>query len=372
MKLANYTDFIIGGIAVLFLALTLSDGIGLSFDFNLLMQGAEHIKDNGLDRLFEVGAFRAKPPLFPIFIYLLDNNFLLIAWSNFFFYACSLYLSFYLVNQLITDLSYRILLKSTIALSTPLLLIHKFLLPEPIFMVMWYIHLIAVVKILTRASSKWLSIFLITSILLIGLRHIGIIFVVLSGSFLCYHLRKTTFKIWGVVNLSIPLFLFFLWQYLLSIHVGHYERLNHFSGLDIIGNTLQVVIHFTKWFFPNTGMISIDLIMSLITISCIAFLVRLSIARSTSNVLFKYFLAILIFVFPFFIILKGDLIYSDIERYLSIIYLPLFIIILSGLVQAQATLRIHKNIIVITYTIWLIYPLIRMVNNVLLWSGLTI
>jgi len=370
LKLANCTDFIIGGIALLFLALTLSDGIGLSFDFNLLLQGAEHIKENGLNRLFEAGAFRAKPPLFPIFLYLLDNNLLLIAWSNFLFYACSLCLSFYMVDQLIIAFSYRILLKSTIAFSTPLLLIHEFLLPEPIFMVVWYIHLIAVIKMMNLPSSKWISILLITSILLIGLRHIGIVLVTLTGSFLFYHLRQTTFKIWSVVSLSIPSFLFFLWQYLLSNHVGHYERLDHFSGVDIFGNTLQVVIHFTKWFFPNTGMITIDLTVSLITICCIAYLVRLSIGRSKSNVSFKYFLVILIFVFPVFIILKGDLIYSDIERYLSIIYLPLFILIISGLEQFQATYSIHKNIIVFTYTIWLIYPLIRMVNNVLLWSGL--
>ena len=285
------------------------------------------------------------------------------------FYACSLYLSFYLVNQIITDLSYRILLISTIALSAPLLLIYSFLLPEPIFMVIWYIHLIALFRMLKQTTVRWAATLLITSVLLIGIRHIGIVFVAISGSFLLYHLRKSTFRIWSIVNFLVLLFLFLLWQFLLHNHVGHYERLDHFSGVDIIGNTIQVAIHFTKWFFPSTGIIAIDLIISLITISCIVYLVRLSITQSNSNVPFNYFLATLLLVFPVFIILKGDLIYSDIERYLSIIYFPLFLLINSGLQQFQSKFSLHKNIIVFTYAIWLLYPMARIVNNVLLWSG---
>jgi hypothetical protein len=80
-------------------------------------------------------------------------------------------------------------------------------------------------------------------------------------------------------------------------------------------------------------------------------------------------LSILIAItFLVFIALKGDLLLSDIERYLSLIYLPTLLLCISGLQTLKYRLGAKAfNLLLI---LWMIYPIGRLTKNVILWSGL--
>ena len=236
-------------------------------------------------------------------------------------------------------------------------------------MIIWSLYLLQVYMTIKQPTYRHILFLIATGVFMIGLRHIGIILVFTTGLFLWYHLRKSPFYLMVILNFFLPLVIFFLWQYFLYNYMGHLSRLDHFSDADIINSSIQVGVHFTRWFLPLSGIVFIDTSLALITISFLVLLIRLGV-RQQQNKVFFHFLIVLILIFLAFITLKGDLIYSDIERYLSIIYLPTLLLVVNGLQQFQKEYQMNQKLLVTLSLIWCIYPLIRLTNNVILWAGI--
>lgn len=364
----NYKDYGIAAVSLVVLMACLSNGLTHTYDSQLYLAGSKHIEQYGFGNLFSSGTFRAKPPLYPLVLYILGNNEFLVSISHVTFYALSLLVVFVSINQLIFSQAYRLFAKIIIGMSTPLLMIQDFLLPESLFMLTWNFHLIVLFTLCQQPSRKLFCLLVLTSILMISLRHIGIVLVFISGLFTCLRFKNGSLKTFSFLNFIVPIGLFAGWQYALYLNVGHTKRLHHFSGLDITGNAQEVLLQFTKWFVPSTHILYLDIALTFCVLGILSYLVILALSQSSSS--FMYFCAFLSTAFIGFIILKGDLIYSDIERYLSLIYLPMFLLITTGLGHFELRHNMGHYLMRSMLLIWLMYPCVRLIKNVTLWSGL--
>lgn len=346
--------------------LCLWNGPLITFDSDLYLKGSQHLSQFGFNNLFSSGAFRAKPPLYPILLSLAGSNITIATWTNLLFHILSIGLSFFLINQLVQEKNLRFATKSLTALGVPIILIHNFLLPEALFMFLWNVHLVLGYLILKKPSNKLFLLLTFSSLLMLGLRHIGIILIIPSSLFLVYYFRNNQFRIVSILNLALPLLVFVAWQFLLFKEAGNLSRLDHFKGLDIFNNAYQVLLHFTRWFIPSSGVFILDLVATLVTIGCLTYLVRINISDKESKA-FSIFSVLVVFVFLVFIALKGDLLLSDIERYISLIYLPTMLLCIPSLETLKDRLGARAfNLLLI---LWMIYPIGRLANNVILWSG---
>ena len=361
------TDYAITIFSAAVLVLCLWDGPLITFDSNLYLKGSQHLNEFGFNDLFSSGAFRAKPPLYPILLNLINNNITIASWTNLLFHILSLGLSFFLINQVVHEKTLRLVTKGLIAFGLPIVLIHNFLLPEAIFICLWNVHIVLVYLILKKPSIKLFLLLILSSLFMLGLRHIGIALIAPSSLFLVYFFRNSEHRTITLINLFFPLLVFFAWQVLLINEVGNLGRLDHFNGLDLLNNSYQVLLHFRRWFIPSTGIFLLDLAGSLIILVCLGYLMRTNIngIKSKPFSLFLIFITITLLVF---IALKGDLLLSDIERYLSVIYLPTIILCFSGLKTLKN--RVSPKVFNTLMVLWLIYPIGRLAHNVILWSGI--
>ena len=366
---SNLFDFVSIALSGAVLGVCLSNGLGLSFDYELFFRGSDHISQNGFSNLFSEGAFHAKPPLFPLFLSWIENNIRLILWSNMICHVISLTLLISLVNTLFATSPYQYLAKLLLCFAVPTLLIHEFVLPEPLFMSAWSAHLLFVHKTIQKPTLFNLSMITFSAILMIGLRHIGIVPVCLTGSYVWYELRKNDFGRQAILNFLLPLILFFGWQIMLYFQVHHFERLDHFSGGNYSENALEVLVQFSVWFVPKTGVTALNLVSAVFVISTLSYLFILTAKSKAKETSILQFYAILSLTFGAFIIFKGDLIFSDIERYLSIIYFPTVVIFTFGLHHLSNQFPKRQKLILFASYGWLCYPILRLVHNVTLWSG---
>ncbi|MFT7033427.1 MAG: hypothetical protein ACJA2S_001935 [Cyclobacteriaceae bacterium] len=361
------SDYALTLLSAVILGLCLWDGPLITFDSNLYLKGSQHLNQFGFNELFSSGAFRAKPPFYPVLLSLIGNNITIATWTNLLFHILSLGLSFFLINELVQEKTLRLVTKGLVALGVPVILIHNFLLPESIFMFLWNVQLVMVYLILKKPSNKLFLLLTFSCLLMLGLRHIGIILIVPSSLFLVYHFRNSEHRIVAILNLSLPLLVFFTWQVLLFNKAGNLSRLDHFNGLDLLSNSYQVLLHFSRWFIPSTGVFIIDLVTSLVIVGCLGYLIMINISDKESKS-FSTLSILIAITFLVFIALKGDLLLSDIERYLSLIYLPTLLLCISGLQTLKYRLGAKAfNLLLI---LWMIYPIGRLTKNVILWSGL--
>ena len=261
---------------------------------------------------------------------------------------------------------FRFVAKGLIALGVPIILIHNLLLPDALFMFFWNIHLILVYHILKNSSKRLFLMLTITSLVMLGLRHIGIILLIPSGLYLLYYIRNSDQKVTASLSLALPILAFGVWQYFLFMEVGDFNRLNHTGELNFLTNSSQILHHITHWFVPSTGIQFLDFIVSILLIGGLIYLIRTS-YQSSERTDYKIYFSIIIIAFLGFIMLKGDLLESDIERYIALIYLPTILLIIPGLQSIKD--RLGTKMFLISIGIWSTYPIARLINNVILWLG---
>ncbi len=348
--------------------LCLHDGMFTLYDSNLYLAACHHLQTQGFTDLFALGAFKAKPPLFTFFLYSINANTLILSIVHTLCLLGSVSAAFYLIEQLISERDVRILTKILVALGTPWILVHHMLLPEPLFILCWNFYLVFIYKAHRKKSQKWFFGAIITGVLMIGLRHIGIFLVVLPGAWLYSQVRHTAQSKLALVSAVVPILLFGVWQVLLYAHVHHFGRLDHISGVKIFDNAQQVIYGIARWFAPlySDHLTNITAFTS-VTILCAG--VGFSLKNSLHTA-FNRLLAFQTLIFIVLITLKGDLIFSDIERYLSLIYLPLLLVFCSGIKPLTRALSCPSYIATILAYVWLIYPMVRLAHNVAFWSGL--
>jgi len=331
---------------------------------------------HGFHDLFAEKAFLTKPFLYPFLLYLLDNNEILIQLSHFFFFGVAYFAFSLLAQQIFQEVKFLIWSQWMFALSTAIIMVHVFVWTEPmfIFLLMLYWYMACQVWIENKGAN-WILI-IVLACLLVNLRHVSIFLNIITGVLLISTTIRNNSdwktKFGSVVHLLVPIGLFSFWQWNVYLENQSLERLDHFSQLDFLGNMMIFSGAFTSWFIPivfdRYGVFSLLFASSLFLGLCFTFKSYLL----KDKLYFIYTLAFgMLIIYLLVLLTKGDLIYSDDERYLSVIY-PFVLILYTKSIELLSE-KFEK---IKPYLIWLggaflAYQLIRVLKNVLFWSELT-
>lgn len=336
-------------IAIIFLAYGIMPCIGSTFDSLLYLETSDQLFEFGL---FQRG-FRAKPPLYPFVLNLLQNNLYAVSIFNLACWTVSIILIEKSLNCFSSQTKTLTVLQTFwIAFSTPLHLVHNFIWTEPLF----YVLVLVFFHYLTTNSKQRILILCTTAILLVALRHLGVLFI--FGGFVSLLYSRQLSKKDAYWVLSSGMF-FIGWQVFVFYLRGDMERLNHFNDVSIIDNYTQLGKSLNHLFQP----LDISLLNYITPIFFTALL--LFIFFTVKNVIIQSITATALATIAM-IITKGDLIYDDIERYLFFIH-PFLLTFILHLIYSK---RKNINYLLITISILLVaYTVIRTIKNDIFWHS---
>lgn len=345
-------------------------GLGMTPDSYLYLEGASHIAKNGLTGLLRHPAFQAKPPLYPFFLALLGNSFFLVKLSHVLFMIITLVVNFQLVDRALSESYWRQYCKVLIAIGTSLYLVHAFLWTEPMFIALLSCYFYGIWRYSEGREPKILLLLIMVAFLLVALRHVGIILTAAGSLYLLYTAGRTPGenKLTLVLHLLIPGIFFALWHLAVIWQTGSLDRVQHTQGLELWSN-LQVFAHALKvWVVPDITNMQDDA-LSLLIPGGLAWLVvrifQIPISREDHIVRFYIFC---VAIYLGVMVLKGDLIASDVERYLSVIFIPL-VTLMGFWFSFQSFPPRRERVVKVVSMVWLLYPLARTIKNLWFWGG---
>ncbi len=346
-------DRIIFGIGLVALALLLFGifpNIGLTYDSHLYLRLSENLTELG----FAQSSFGSKPPLYPILLWVLQNNLLLISIFNVACWTASMVLVHKLLIRKIKNDFYQISFAAIVLFSTPVFMVHNFVWTESVFMalVLGFLYL-QVHRQSNPRINAGLSILLLVG--MVALKHLGI-GLVLGFALVSFWKEKSLRK----ALLYIPAILFFiLWQLKSYSIRGDLSRLDHSTGLDLSQNLNWIGQTLIHWFEPVTvpGFASIG--FCILTFSFLLYELRLEKAEH------RYFEVIPI-VLLLIVATKADLLQADMERYFALLYPFLFFLIFRELSHQSWSNKIWT---VIPVLFFVAYSVFRTIKNVWFWHG---
>jgi hypothetical protein len=364
-------DLLFTAIGVIILAICLWDGIGITFDSHLYLLGSSYLQQHGFSDLFTVPAFRAKPPVLSALYALLQNNVLLIKLSNLLLLTGTLLVNFSLATILISDTFFRRFTKAMLATATPFMLVHSFLWSEPFFLFILSLYFLMSYKALLQTrKTSWLYLLPVLGLLLIGLRHIGVVYVLIGSLYLLLHYKRfsKTQLIPVVLNVVLPPLVLLWWHTSVLAHGGNAGEYNLIRNLDLVRNFLVYTDVLKVWLLPP-GMPFPEL-LSVVVFIVYAVVAGLAVKQSyTSEV--KHLVILFILAsggYAGLMLLKGDLLADDNERYLSVIYAPLTILLFYVISNWVAQTTINRKLVWLLFILWFSYPLVRTLYNVNRWA----
>ena len=375
-KILNYTKQLsflcplLIGLVLLFVALI--PGLKTTSDSFLYRQGAEYLFENGFEGIFQQKVFLAKPVLFSLFLIPFVNKLYLLKIVHMVIYCTSFYLVNLLLRLYIEDHLYRWIYNLLFVLSTVIIMDHVFVWTEPLFLMLLLLYLLKLYQNF-ESISKWKLVALtVTGLSLCLLKHVGIFFVIFPAAMTwiyCMQKKEKPAILWlSSIQLVVPVFYFLIWHFLVWEYGGNPNRIDHFSGVDFIGNYQLISKAITSWFFIPVISKYVGCIFLPVMLTFLFLTIRLSTKRSIR----WFLLASLVTVGIYLIILftKGDMIFSDDDRYVSLIY-PIIMLLLVGGVEKMTNLRpkIKPHLLILS-GVFIVYNLVRVVKNVWFWSEL--
>ncbi|NDK57191.1 hypothetical protein [Pontibacter fetidus] len=361
-------DLLLATVGVALLSVCLWDGIGITFDSHLYLLGSTYLQQHGFTDLFTVPAFRTKPPVLSALYALLQNNIQLIKLSNLLFLAGTLLVNFKLATILIDDLFFRRLTKAVLASATPFMLVHSFLWSEPFFLFVLSVYfLLSYHALLHTHKTAWLYVLPVLGLLLVGLRHIGVVYVLCSGVYVLMHYkyfsRKQLMPI--ILNVLLPVLALLWWHTQVVAHSGDAGEYNLIRNLNLQRNFLVYADVLKVWLAPpGLPFPEVLAIVAFIGYAIVAWLaVRQSYGSKARHLVLLFLLTS--GGYAGLMLLKGDLLTDDNERYLSLVYAPLTILLFYVLQNRMVT--INRKLVWLFFIVWFAYPLARTLYNVNRW-----
>jgi len=354
------------------LTVCLWNGIGITFDSYLYLLGSTYLQQHGFLDIFTVPAFRTKPPVLAILYALLQNNLWLIKLSNLAFLAGTLWVNFRLATIVISDTFFRRFTKALLATATPFMLVHSFLWSEPFFIfILSLYYLLSYLALQKQLKTGWLYLLPVLGLLLIGLRHIGVVFAVVCSVYLLLYWRKFSKaeRLPLVLNVLLPPLGLVIWHSSVLASGGNAGSYNLIQDLDLFRNFIVYTDVLKAWLVPP-GLPFAELLN---VVAVIVYLVAagLAIKQSyTSEVRHLVLLFILsAAAYAGLMLLKGDLLESDNERYLAVIYAPLTILLFYVISNWASHTTINRKLIYLAFILWFCYPLVRTLHNTKRWAN---
>ncbi len=358
----------------LLLLIALQSGLKFTSDSHLYLTGADHIISHGFNDLFKQPVFLAKPILYPLLLALLGKNLVLLKTSHLLIYAISFYLFNSIVKKLIENKFNRLLVNLMFVLSAAILMDHAFVWTESFFMTLLLADFYLLIHFIEKKQVTTQILMLIIGVMMIGLRHVGIVFVMTISLGMMLSLQNIwkgrSFRVLAISHGLIPLFLFGWWQYQVY-HVGkNTERLAHFEGLSVLQNVSILSDGFSIWFMPAILPSSFRITFSVLLLILLFVLIGKYLWKTKMRPFYQI-VAFTMMSYVGLLLTKGDMIFSDNERYLSLVYpfLMLFLFkIGEEVLNEKPKIKPH---LLSASGVLLLYHLIRVVKNVWFWSGIS-
>lgn len=356
----------------LLLFLALFSGLKMTSDSHLYFEGAEYLMRNGLYDMFSQNVFLAKPILYPLFLIPFIKSVNALVFVHHLLFGISFFLSNRIFSIFTKQIAYIWVYNLLFATSTALIMVHVFVWTEPLFIMFILLYIIFLQK--HYAEAKYSSLIMLTfvGVLICTLRHVGVFFVVLPAFLiLIQSLRNNEsilLKVLSLISFLLPIIYFLVWQWFVWDIGGFHGRMNHFYAVDIISNYLLITEAIITWFvFPSFASYIGWLVFPLL-ISFVIYSFRLYVLSCMRWTVLSLLGIIGIYLLVLFT--KGDMIFSDNERYVSVIFPVLFILLISGTEKITYAIPKIKPHLFVVSGVLILYNIIRVIKNVWFWSDL--
>ncbi|MEL6557960.1 MAG: hypothetical protein AAFQ94_07240 [Bacteroidota bacterium] len=353
-----------------FLWFSLVPGLKTTSDSLLYLKGAEYLIENGLTGIFQQEAFQAKPLLFSVFLIPFVNKLFLLKMLHSLLYGTTFYLANSLMKLLIKDTTFQWTFNLLMAFSVVVIMDHVFIWTEPLFLMSLLFYALQLYHNFESASKLHLILLTITGLLMCLLKHVGIFFVTIPALLALinavYSKKKPAIILFSSLHFAAPIVYFLVWQWMVWELGGHHSRIDHFNGLDILGNYQLIASSIAKWFvIPVIADLVGWFILPLI-LAFMFYIVRLYSDQSIQWWAFSCLGMILIYLIILFT--KGDMIFSDDDRYVSVIYPMMMLLLIVGLEKiTESKPKIKPHLIILSGVI-IVYNLARVAKNAWFWS----
>ncbi|MER2998047.1 hypothetical protein [Pontibacter populi] len=364
-------DILFTLIGVLILAACLRDGIGITFDSYLYLLGGSYLLQNGFSDILAVPAFQAKPPVLSGLYALLQNDLWLIRISNLLFLGGSLWANFKFVNLLVGTTFFRRFIKALLATATPFMLVHSFLWSEPFFIFILSLYYLLSYQALAKpAITKQLYLLPLLGLLLVGLRHIGVVFAIVCSLYLLLHYKRFTKRqlIPVLLNVILPPLALLGWHVGVLVHGSDTEAYNLLKDLDLMRNFLVYADVLKVWLVPpGLPFPNVLAVLAFIIYGAVAVIaVKQSYSSELKHLVILFIVSAT--AYAGLMLFKGDLLVDDNERYLSVVYAPLTMLLFYVVSNWAVQTTINRNLIYLLLLLWFSYPLVRTLYNANRWA----
>jgi hypothetical protein len=343
--------------------LSIKAGIRYTYDSVEYLVAAESFAKEGVFRNSDGTFFQHWPPLYPLMLSFFINNIqeFLITFN----WICLLgtfCLMSWLATKTVDNRSLKILFCLTLVFGVPLYLISKFAWSEPFFLLLLSLQLCLLYRYSIKGDIKLLVLLSVVGVLYCLQRKAGIFMMMGIGlAFLMTGLRNKEFK-HLILFIFVSLTFIPSWYLLTSSHISFLTFTNHEPRTSIV--SLFFVETLSVWIIP-------PLIPKLMQVTISIFLI-VSLIYQYHGPTKDFFLNCLLMCFlsyTFFMQLFPYADNTETERYLSVIYPLLFLLIFKFLDSLLSQLKKNKKLVLISLFIWILYPAARTIKNVVEWSS---
>ncbi|MGB3466329.1 MAG: hypothetical protein WBA74_13710 [Cyclobacteriaceae bacterium] len=357
-------------VGTLLLLLVLPFGLKTTSDSFLYLEGAAYLKENGFINLFEQPAFLAKPILFSLLLIPFTETPDSFGWLQLVFFCFSYSLSHYFAAKYLQSVKYRLYYNLLFVTSTPLIMDHVFLWTEPVFICLLLVYAVLVYRSYQAVSTISTISLISVALLVCSLKHVGIFFILpTAGWMLVTALKQNKSPVTtaaAALHMLLPLLYFIGWQWAVWHIGGNQDRIDHFAGADVFGNSILLTEALTTWFAPR---VLASYISWIVVPALFVFIFRMAgsyqqKAKSHTAI----YLCSMCLLYFLVLVSKGDMIFSDDERYISVMFPFVTIFLLSGVERITKYRTKIKPLILSVGGVILLYNLIRVCRNVWFWS----
>lgn len=335
--------------------------IGLTHDSHYFLSAARSLATQQTLLNPDGSYFTNWTPLFPILLSPLPYPFLGLFQGIILFF-----LVFFLQKiafEKIKTSFFKVFFSIILCFSPYLMLSSVFLWSENVFILLLILHFLFFERYLQDFSLKNVFLVSVVGFLLCLQRHAGLFFVLGTILYLLFSQRKYFLHVVLYLLFSLSGWVWWLWrnfnlrtEVLPSISTRMFEDVGH--------NLIVYAESISLFFLPNQILVSIRIIFLVISIFIILFILLKN--NDNKKLLISYSLFITIcYLFAMICMEKAN--FWEVERYNSVIYPFLLLNFILFLEKISFNKEIYQYFYYIFLSLWLLYPILRTLKNIVFW-----
>lgn len=355
---------------VVLLSFSLSKNIGATNDSVLYFQGGKYLSNNGIKDLYSQFIFIRKPPLYSIIISIFGCSNFGVKIFNVLCYIGTMWATWRIIKYNIKSDFLRLTLFTQLSLSATIFLVHNYLWTEPLFILLLTFYILIHIKLVNN-DLRHLHLLPSIGLLMVLLKHVGVIFPIISTFFLIYYFKVKGMKLFNrtiFFNAFVPVSFFTIWHFMVYLQANTLQQFQQIGIDNLLSNLEQLFVTIKSWFIPGqdgTFLFSLSLwLVNIFWIFLISFFLT-----SKEKPLHAYFVGLVLSAYFFVLLGKEGLVKSDSERYLAVVIIPFFVLVFSGLEKLRKSNVIKMLTFNSIIILWTILSIVRSLKNIWIWSG---